>query len=82
MDIVDIDFVFERVDSQRKRKFEKIDDSDRPLKRLKNNTNVMVNNTNVMVNNTNVMVNNTNVMVNNTNVMVNNTNVRESITPM
>jgi hypothetical protein len=47
---VDIDFVFERVDSQRKRKFEKIDDSDRPLKRLKNNTNVMVNNTNVMVN--------------------------------
>jgi hypothetical protein len=72
---VDIDFVFERVDSQRKRKFEKIDDSDRPLKRLKNNTNVMVNNTNVMVNNTNVMVNNTNVMVNNTNVRVNNTNV-------
>jgi hypothetical protein len=61
---VDIDFVFECVDSQRKRKFEKIDDSDRPLKRLKNNTNVMVNNTNVMVNNTNVMVNNTNVMVN------------------
>jgi hypothetical protein len=68
---VDIDFVFECVDSQRKRKFEKIDDSDRPLKRLKNNTNVMVNNTNVMVNNTNVMVNNTNVRVNNTNVMVN-----------
>jgi hypothetical protein len=54
---VDIDFVFECVDSQRKRKFEKIDDSDRPLKRLKNNTNVMVNSANVRVNNTNVMVN-------------------------
>ena len=61
---VDIDFVFEHVNSQRKQKFEKKDDSDRPLKRLKkNNTNMTANNTNMTVNNTNVRANNTNVRV-------------------